>query len=75
MYVATSLAVCEARDPKGLYRRARTGEIANFTGISDPYEAPLNPDLLFDTSLQPLSDGVAATLRTLELSDMPVRRT
>ncbi|SOE99408.1 adenylylsulfate kinase [Burkholderia sp. OK233] len=70
VYMATSLAVCEARDPKGLYRRARAGEVANFTGISDPYEAPLNPHLLFDTSLQPLSDCVAATLRMLELSEV-----
>jgi adenylylsulfate kinase len=73
VYLATPLAVCEARDPKGLYCRARAGEVANFTGISDSYEAPLNPDLLFDTSLQPLSDCVAATLRILELSDVPVQ--
>lgn len=48
IYLSTSLAVCEARDPKGLYRRARTGEIANFTGINDPYEAPLLPDRQLD---------------------------
>jgi len=73
VYLATPLAVCEARDPKGLYCRARAGEVANFTGVSDSYEAPLNPDLLFDTSLQPLSDCVAATLRILGLSDVPVQ--
>jgi len=44
VYVDTPLAVCEARDPKGLYRKARAGEIANFTGISLPYEPPLTPD-------------------------------
>jgi adenylylsulfate kinase len=44
-FVDAPLEVCEARDPKGLYKKARAGEIANFTGISDPYEAPLNPEL------------------------------
>ncbi len=50
IHVATPLAVCEARDPKGLYKRARSGEIADFTGVSAPYEAPLNPELSLDTS-------------------------
>lgn len=49
--VTTPLEVCEARDPKGLYRRARSGEIEKFTGISDPYERPENPDLELDTSV------------------------
>jgi adenylylsulfate kinase len=65
VYLATSLAVCEARDPKGLYRRARAGELPNFTGVSDPYEAPLSPDLLLDTATQPLAGCVAATLELL----------
>ncbi|QQR34815.1 sulfate adenylyltransferase subunit CysN [Devosia oryziradicis] len=46
VYVDTPLAVCEARDPKGLYRRARAGEIKNFTGIDSPFEPPANPDLV-----------------------------
>ncbi|TAM89251.1 MAG: adenylyl-sulfate kinase, partial [Jatrophihabitans sp.] len=46
VFVDTPLAVCEARDPKGMYARARAGEIAHFTGIDDPYEAPQSPDLL-----------------------------
>jgi bifunctional enzyme CysN/CysC len=46
VFVDTPLAVCEERDPKGLYAKARAGEIAHFTGIDDPYEAPLSPDLL-----------------------------
>nr|WP_295892840.1 sulfate adenylyltransferase subunit CysN [uncultured Devosia sp.] len=46
VYVDTPLAVCEARDPKGLYRRARAGEIKNFTGIDSPFEAPANADLV-----------------------------
>ena len=44
------LEVCEQRDPKGLYKKARAGEIKGFTGIDDPYEAPLNPELVIDTS-------------------------
>ena len=50
VHVSTPLAVCESRDPKGLYKRARLGEIADFTGVSAPYEAPLNPELSLDTS-------------------------
>ena len=45
VFVDTPLEVCEARDPKGLYAKARAGEIKGFTGIDDPYEAPLHPDL------------------------------
>lgn len=50
VFVDTSLAVCEQRDPKGLYKRARAGEIANFTGISSAYEAPVHPDIRLDTT-------------------------
>lgn len=50
VYVAADLATCQARDPKGLYRRAVAGEIANFTGVSAPYEAPQKPELLLDTA-------------------------
>ena len=50
VYVSTPLAECERRDVKGLYRRARAGEIKEFTGISDPYEAPANPELTIDTT-------------------------
>ncbi|MFM8570643.1 MAG: adenylyl-sulfate kinase [Pirellula sp.] len=52
IFVETPLSVCEARDPKGLYRQAREGKIPFFTGITDPYEAPENPDLVLDCSLQ-----------------------
>jgi bifunctional enzyme CysN/CysC len=48
VFVSTPLAVCEARDPKGLYRKARSGEIPNFTGISSPYEVPLKPDVTLE---------------------------
>jgi bifunctional enzyme CysN/CysC len=46
VYVATPLAVCEARDPKGLYAKARAGEITGFTGIDAPYEPPTGPDIV-----------------------------
>ena len=49
VHVATPVEVCEARDPKGLYRRARAGEIPRFTGITDPYEAPEAPDVALET--------------------------
>jgi adenylyl-sulfate kinase len=49
VYVSTSVEVCEARDPKGLYAKARSGAISDFTGISSPYEAPLTPQLALDT--------------------------
>ena len=49
VYCKCSLETCEQRDTKGLYRRARAGEVAEFTGISSPYEEPLNPDLVLDT--------------------------
>ncbi len=49
VFINTPLKVCEARDPKGLYKKARTGEIPNFTGISDPYEPPENPELVIHT--------------------------
>ena len=50
VFINTPLELCEERDPKGLYKKARTGEIPNFTGISDPYEAPVDPELEIITS-------------------------
>ncbi|MGB5098280.1 MAG: adenylyl-sulfate kinase [Porticoccaceae bacterium] len=61
VHVATSLAVCEQRDPKGLYRKARAGQIPNFTGIDSAYEAPVNPELVIDTGVDDL-DGCAQSL-------------
>ena len=49
LHVATSIEVCESRDPKGLYKRARAGELLDFTGISAPYETPATPDLRIST--------------------------
>jgi len=66
IYVATSLEVCEQRDVKGLYQKARRGEIPHFTGISDPYEAPLNADLVLDTHALTLEASVAQILQLLQ---------
>ena len=65
VHVATPLEVCEARDRKGLYAAARRGEIPEFTGISDPYEVPSDPDLRLDTSTSSVQDAVRAVLDTL----------
>jgi adenylylsulfate kinase len=55
VFVSTPLAVCEARDPKGLYRRARAGELLQFTGVSAPYEPPVEAELVIDTATMPLA--------------------
>ena len=58
VYVKCSLEKCEERDVKGMYKKARAGEIKNFTGIDDPYEEPPNPDLVIDTDKQTLEESV-----------------
>jgi adenylylsulfate kinase len=58
VHVNTPLEVCEARDVKGLYARARRGEISHFTGVSDPYEPPARPELAIDTATLPPADAV-----------------
>ncbi len=65
VHVSTPLDVCEARDRKGLYAKARRGEIESFTGISDPYEPPSDADLTINTADVPVSDAVAAVLASL----------
>ena len=65
VHVDCDVSVCESRDPKGLYKKARAGEIADFTGISAPYEAPENPELRIDTSKAPLEDCVAEVVNFL----------
>lgn len=62
VHVSTLATVCEQRDPKGLYMRARAGQIAEFTGISSPYEIPLIPDLVLDTDALPLQDSTRTLL-------------
>jgi adenylylsulfate kinase-like enzyme len=64
IHVDASVAVCEQRDPKGLYKKARQGLIPDFTGIDAPYEAPLEPELRVDTSAQSI-DSAAQTIRNL----------
>ena len=56
IFVRCPLEVCEQRDPKGLYQRARAGLIPNFTGIDSPYEEPLHPELVVDTSLSTIAE-------------------
>lgn len=62
IYVNTSLEECERRDVKGLYKKARAGEINNMTGVSDPYETPLNPDLEIVTDNQTIEKSVQTIL-------------
>jgi adenylylsulfate kinase len=66
VYVSTSLETCESRDPKGLYKRARAGQIPEFTGISAPYEAPERPELVLDTGALSVEESVVTLLRFLE---------
>jgi adenylylsulfate kinase len=65
VYVSTPLEECEKRDPKGLYKKARTGEISNFTGISDPYEPPENPEIEIDTTGITVDEAVSQILKNL----------
>ncbi|MCI1576851.1 MAG: adenylyl-sulfate kinase [Weizmannia coagulans] len=66
IYVNCPLEECEQRDPKGLYKKARNGEIQNFTGIDAPYEAPEHPELVVETDKQPLEQAVEQVIRFLE---------
>jgi adenylylsulfate kinase len=66
VFLDTPLEVCEKRDTKGLYERARKGEIPNFTGISDPYEAPQHPEITVDTADQPVEQTADTILRYLK---------
>lgn len=58
IYLDPGLDACEARDPKGLYKKARAGEIPDFTGISAPYETPINPELRIDTHEQAIEESI-----------------
>lgn len=66
IFVSADLETCESRDPKGLYKKARAGEIAEFTGIDSPYEAPLNPEMVVDTQNNTIDDCVNQVLRYIE---------
>ena len=65
VYVSTPIEECERRDVKGLYAKARKGEIANFTGISAPFEAPEHPALSLDTSVLTLEESVNQLLEII----------
>lgn len=65
VFVSASLEECERRDVKGLYRKARAGEIRNFTGIDDPYEAPSNPEVIVHTERQSVDESVALVMNYL----------
>ena len=62
IYIKAPLEICEARDPKGHYRRARAGELADFTGVSAPYEAPEAPDLIIETDKLTVEESLARVM-------------
>jgi adenylylsulfate kinase len=66
VYVDASLVTCEQRDTKGLYKKARAGEIPEFTGISAPYEAPESPELVLDTNRQSVEESVGKLVEYLD---------
>jgi bifunctional enzyme CysN/CysC len=66
VYVKADASLCEARDPKGHYRKARAGEIADFTGINNDYEPPVDPQLTLDTATQSVDECVSAVLRYID---------
>jgi adenylyl-sulfate kinase len=66
VYVNAPLAVCEQRDVKGMYRKARSGEISGFTGVADPYEAPLNPEVECRTDIESVEESVAKIMTAVE---------
>jgi adenylylsulfate kinase len=66
VHVNTPIATCEERDPKGLYKKARAGQLKNFTGIDDPYEAPLRPELTIDATATSPQEATIQILQYLE---------
>lgn len=66
VFVNTPIGVCESRDPKGLYKKARAGEITGFTGIDDPYEAPEKPEIELKTAEETVAESVARVVQVLE---------
>ena len=70
IYCKASLETCESRDVKGLYKRARAGEIKNYTGIDSPYEAPDNPELVIDTKNESLEESVTKVTDFLKFKEI-----
>jgi adenylylsulfate kinase len=73
IHVAADLTTCEARDPKGLYKKARAGTIGEFTGISAPYEAPDQAEYVIDSAAEPLSDSLEKLIAYV-LAVLPLQR-
>ncbi|MFH1675078.1 MAG: adenylyl-sulfate kinase, partial [Pseudomonadota bacterium] len=72
IYVDCPAEVCEGRDQKGVYKRARSGEIKNFTGISAPYEAPENPELIVRSNEVPVEEAVENVIRLVQQNNIIV---
>ena len=70
IYCDSPIEICESRDVKGLYKKARAGQISEFTGISSPYEAPENPELTVNTSTTDLTTSVQQVMKELKLRDI-----
>ena len=70
VFVDCSIEAAESRDPKGLYKKARAGEIKNFTGIDDPYEAPSAPEIHLYTDQQTLEEEVACIIDVLQAREL-----
>ncbi len=66
VYVKCSLEECESRDTKGMYAKARLGEIKDFTGIDHPFEEPMNPDIIVETDKQEIDNSKAIVLKALD---------
>ena len=67
IFVDTPIAVAEARDPKGLYKKARRGELRDFTGIDSPYEPPLNPEIRIDTTVTSAEEAAEKIIGFLKI--------
>ena len=70
VYVAAPVATCAERDPKGLYAKALAGELKHFTGVSDPYEPPLKPELVLHTEAESVDDSVHQVIAWLEANQL-----
>jgi len=66
VYVKCPVEVCMQRDTKGLYQKALAGEISNFTGVSDPYEEPLEPEVIIESDKETVEEGVTKVMNTLK---------
>lgn len=73
VFINAPMSVCESRDVKGLYAKARSGEIENFTGISSSYEPPLNPEIVLHTDRQTVEESVEVVMDFLQI-DVPVNK-